>query len=91
MVHVIKQDGAIAVVAPETVGSVAVVDSLYIIAFPEDSDLGVAFFGANSEEHCIETMGLVLQSVEVEQGDFVSGKTAIEAAGGLVFLNGVQL
>ena len=90
MVHVIKQDGAIEVVAPETVGSIAVVDSAYIIAFPEDSEYGVAFFGAESEAHCIETMGLVLQSVEVEEGDFTSGKAAIEAAGGLVFLNGVQ-
>lgn len=91
MVHVINQDNAISVVAPETVGSVAVVDSLYIIAFPEDSDLGVAFFGAESEEHCIETMGLVLQSVAVEEGDFVTGKAAIEEAGGLVFLNGALL
>jgi len=87
MVHVIKENGAISVVAPETEGSVAVVDSKYIIAFPEDSDFGVAFFGAEDETHCVEVMGLVLQA---EQADFAAGKAAIQAAGGLVFLEGVQ-
>jgi len=88
MVHVIKENGVIAVVAPETVGSSAVTDSKYIIAMPEDSELGVAFFGAEDETHCVEVMGLVLVA---EQADFAAGKAAIQAAGGLVFLNGEQL
>ena len=87
MVHVIKENGAISVVAPETVGSLAVTDSKYIIAMPEDGELGVAFFGGEDEAHCLEVMGLVLQA---EQADFAVGKAAIQAAGGLVFLEGVQ-
>ena len=88
MVNVIKENGVINVVAPETVGSVAVVDSKYIIAMPEDSELGVAFFGGEDEAHCVETMGLVLVA---EQPDFATGKAAIQAAGGLVFFEGAQL
>ena len=55
---------------------------------PEDSELGVAFFGGEDEAHCVETMGLVLVA---EQPDFATGKAAIQAAGGLVFFEGAQL
>ena len=87
MTHVLNNEGTIEVCTGDDAGCQLIISDTYIIAYPEDGG-GVATFGADDEEHCIDVMSLVVQE---DHTDFTTAKTAVENGGGLVFLNGAQL
>lgn len=86
MTHVLNNEGTIEICTGDDAGCQLIIGDNYIVAYPEDGG-GVATFGADDEDHFVETMSLVLQA---DQVDFDTAKAAVEAAGGIVFLNGAQ-
>jgi len=89
MNYVVNQGGSIVISTPETTGAEAVNDVDYIMPFPDsEMENEIAFYGADSEENCVTTIGLVLGS---DYADITTAKAAFLAAGGLVFLDGNQI
>ena len=88
MNYVVNTNNTISTTTPDTVGAEAVNDVDYIIPFPDSEAINeIAFYGADSEANCIATINLTLGE---SYTDITSAKSGIVAAGGLVFLNGVQ-
>ena len=88
MINVVNTNGTITVTTPDTVGAESVNNVDYIIPFPDSEAINeIAFYGADNEANCIATINLTLDEAYT---DIASAQAGIVAAGGLVFLNGVQ-